>query len=403
MLFGHGWMPPTYAQSGLSGVFFWEERAFAMNYPLTWGFPIQRDDNQWIITPNLTAADNPNPEETTLTIAYFPRQSIEFPTTGNTYIDLRNGFSEYARAYTQVEGIALSLTLIETDYGYLGVTAYRDALHTRLALILTAEDAFVLHLRDPKGETSSDTFNSVLSTILLGDAALNPPDIIGEQTPIEISPNTPIQGTITEDQEQQVYILQAAPNQYLTVRMVADNSALDPLLAVYADRRQIGYNDDALGTFNALIPNVLLPPARFYTIVATRYSGTGDYILTATLSDRADPFVGLSNTSLAGDIVPNTPITNALTGEEGQAWRYGGQRGDVITIEMNAESESLDPYLLLLDSSGNVLASNDDIVFGENYNARIDSIRLPNDGDYYIVAMQFGFGGGTYTLLLSVR
>lgn len=393
------------AQTGLAGSFFWEDYAFAMNYPLVWGFPTQLTDTKWAIAPNLADVDNPTPSDTVLTVEYLDRATLDFPETDNTFIDLRNGFSDFARAYTGVEGLSLSLTLEETDYGYNASTAYRDDLNTKIALVLVADGGFVLQLSDPNGDWSLDGFARVLATVLVGEAALTPPTIGADETPLSIAPGVPIVGTISDGQYEQTYIFQAEPGQFLTVSMVANDIDLDPLLAVYADRTQIGYNDDALGTYDALVANVELPPARFYTIRATRFSGFGDYTLTVTLSDTSDPSTWLGDLTLQGDIAPNEPITDNLGPfQVGHAWLFEGARGSVITVDMIAsEGSDLDPYLVLFDSSGNYLAGNDDLLFGENYNAQLTRVRLPDDGDYYVIASKYGGTSGGYTLTLTIE
>ncbi|NJL56649.1 hypothetical protein HC928_16925 [bacterium] len=71
---------------------------------------------------------------------------------------------------------------------------------------------------------------------------------------------------------------------------------------------------------------------------------------------------------------------------------------------MERAAGSLDTLLLLLDSAGNVISSNDDIETAVNTDSRMNAF-LPTDGTYTIVATRYGkdVGGteGTFTLTLT--
>lgn len=86
------------------------------------------------------------------------------------------------------------------------------------------------------------------------------------------------------------------------------------------------------------------------------------------------------------------------------AWVFRGSQGDVVTIEMNAVSDpdftGLDTRLILEFEDGTFLAEDDD--GGEETNSRIDGFRLPEDGDYVIIATSFsGEEAGRYRLSLE--
>lgn len=73
----------------------------------------------------------------------------------------------------------------------------------------------------------------------------------------------------------------------------------------------------------------------------------------------------------------------------------GGQH-----VRIRLESLEFDPYLVLLDPNGNILAQNDDIA-PNNYNALLDLI-LPMDGTYRVVANGFDRNSrGQYQLTIS--
>ena len=71
-----------------------------------------------------------------------------------------------------------------------------------------------------------------------------------------------------------------------------------------------------------------------------------------------------------------------------QLYSFAGSAGDVVTISMNADDDSmLDPYLILLGAAGEVYAVDDDS--GEGFSAQISDFELPSDGGYLIFATTF--------------
>lgn len=82
-----------------------------------------------------------------------------------------------------------------------------------------------------------------------------------------------------------------------------------------------------------------------------------------------------------------------------------GTAGDVINVAMNTVQGSLDPTMYVLGPAGELIASNDDAVAGENTNSLIANLALPADGRYIIIATHFGgpYGGttGSYQLTFT--
>jgi hypothetical protein len=86
-----------------------------------------------------------------------------------------------------------------------------------------------------------------------------------------------------------------------------------------------------------------------------------------------------------------------------QIYTFEGNADEVITVTMSRIEGDLDPYLLLTDEQGTILAFSDDD--GPGMDARIESKRIPASGRYFVIATRFGqeHGSttGTYTLLLE--
>ena len=76
---------------------------------------------------------------------------------------------------------------------------------------------------------------------------------------------------------------------------------------------------------------------------------------------------------------------------------------EVISLSMTRIEGDLDPYLLLMDTAGTILAASDD--GGDGRNALIPLLRVPVEGRFFVIATRFGqeHGSttGTYRLLLE--
>lgn len=86
-------------------------------------------------------------------------------------------------------------------------------------------------------------------------------------------------------------------------------------------------------------------------------------------------------------------------------YEFTASVGDVIDIQMFTEGTSLDPYLLLLDENGTIVAENDDDPEGAGRDAYIRGFQIENDGTYTIIATRFqrelGSTLGAFTVRLS--
>ena len=77
------------------------------------------------------------------------------------------------------------------------------------------------------------------------------------------------------------------------------------------------------------------------------------------------------------------------TGETAVEYRFSGERGQFITITLIADPASgIDSYLQLVDADGTVLIEDDDSA--GSLNSRIGPYRIPDNGDYIIVATSLG-------------
>lgn len=103
-------------------------------------------------------------------------------------------------------------------------------------------------------------------------------------------------------------------------------------------------------------------------------------------------------------LVFGEPVSGLLDDEFfRQVYVFDGRVEEVIALSMSSDDGDLDPYLLLTDEQGTILALSDDD--GPDNDALIASKRIPADGRYFVIATRFGqeHGNttGNYTLLLE--
>lgn len=88
-------------------------------------------------------------------------------------------------------------------------------------------------------------------------------------------------------------------------------------------------------------------------------------------------------------------------------YRFSGIAGEDIELDIDAMdfSSELDPYLLLFDQKGNLLAENDDKVLYEERDSYI-KYTLPSTGEYYVLVKAWDYpeaGGDSYHYTLRLR
>jgi hypothetical protein len=104
-------------------------------------------------------------------------------------------------------------------------------------------------------------------------------------------------------------------------------------------------------------------------------------------------FAQESTTSEDTLLLPILTAGEAITGEivdsvSSQLYAFNATAGDVVTIEMVADVPDLDPFLILLDATGSVIAENDDRAT-DSRDAAITDVELPADGTYIVFASTF--------------
>jgi hypothetical protein len=113
------------------------------------------------------------------------------------------------------------------------------------------------------------------------------------------------------------------------------------------------------------------------------------------------------NNGIIGTVVEKgalgaTPVRATLEsdGFTNHAYKFTGEAGQNVTIELTALTADFDVKLTLLGPDESLVDMNDDIDFqNNNLNARITTT-LPTNGAYTVIVSDVGFGGGDYELTL---
>ncbi len=242
-----------------------------------------------------------------------------------------------------------------------------------------------------------------------------------------ISLNTPISGSIARGGSATYALTVDAPASFT---FDLSSTAFDTVLEIFdAANNRVGYNDDFPGlNTNSRIENLALAAGTYrvvvrsygnagggaFNLLVTAESGGGagmntsvlPFAMTATavVQQATDIAATMSvQLTLAATAAPMTitvgqTVTATLARGQRNLHTFTAAAGDIITIDMEA---SFDTYLRLLDSTGRMIAENDDRGDG-TFNSRILSFSIPAAGTYTISAGSFGdASSGEYTLTLS--
>lgn len=219
-----------------------------------------------------------------------------------------------------------------------------------------------------------------------------PPDRVGDE---HLQLNQPVQGALDRVASQQTWTYEGRAGQEITLSAVdlGSVSAVDVALRLLGpDGTTLAENDNHTGTTlfglnDAQITDFTLPVDGHYIIVVEHRSGEGAYGLGIT---ETQPF----------SLVPEGVILEGRLSDSipAQRWALDAAAGQLLTLTLTAQTESLDPFLRVIGPDGAVVAENDnaeDSTLG--LNAQLVEISLPETGRYIIEASRFD-GSGAYTL-----
>lgn len=212
---------------------------------------------------------------------------------------------------------------------------------------------------------------------------------------------TIITGALDNRTPRSIYYFEGERCERIAVHVRATSGNLDPVLLILNNSGElVARRDDSPGSRDADIEALAIPQTDRYYVVVGRFgfgrgSTAGEYELSI---ERLG--VGSSSGCMLryGDAVQNI-ISNQ---EPKFFYGFRARAGDILNIEMQRGSGSLDPYLQVVNSQQRIIASNDDWV--DTNDSRIDSLLIEEDGIYIIIASRYGQenGSSSGSFVLSV-
>lgn len=208
-----------------------------------------------------------------------------------------------------------------------------------------------------------------------------------------ISLDTAVSGMIAFPQFMQVYAYEGVVGERIDIEVLTSSGTLSPSIFVvdpkgrevarYEVRREL----ISSGAIRALE----LAEAGTYLIGVTRLTGLfGLTDGTFTLTVRESAPDQLPEGMFSEVVRYGEDVLGSLSlDEHGRVYSFRGSAGDRLNITMTRSSNNLDPYLILTDSLGNVLAWNDDDMRTGLTDSAIGEYVLPADGYYSIVASRY--------------
>jgi hypothetical protein len=170
-----------------------------------------------------------------------------------------------------------------------------------------------------------------------------------------------------------------------------DAAGLDPFLVVQDnDGKQLAVDDDSGGMLNSLL-NFSPPATGTYKVYAAALGGAGGFTLKITATEAAKA----KRLKVGADVVR---VTDSLT-KEALKVPFEVEFEADKTYQIDLMSRAFDSFLILEDSTGKQLATDDD--GGDGLNSRL-VFRAPANGLYRIIATSLGMRG-TGNFVLEVR
>ncbi len=359
-----------------------------------------------------------------------------------------------AYAFTGTQGDQVTITVVAQTQGFDpnlvllnsndSQIAYDDDSYGNLNPIISLSLPYTGAYTAYVGAVNQASFGDYTISLAGSASGVQPPPV-AQPTVINISYGQALSGDIPASARDilKTYAFNGMQGDQVTITVVAQTQSFDPYLVLLnSSDSQIAFDDDSYGNLNPII-SLSLPYTSAYTIYvgAVNQASFGNFTISldgsalgippaapdiqplpsagAQMLPSAQigsllPGFGVPNSMVMidqpqvnvppptmhfwvnyGDIVNGEFVSNPYQNE----WLFNGNRGDVVTISMTAQTQGVDPRLALLDPDGNVLDQDDDSL--GNFNAQIANVTLPVTGTYIIDARAANNFPGIYSLELA--
>ncbi len=424
------------AQGGLDQTYTWPEQGISMAYPAGWATPQPLMDNAYELAANPADLNAPRPGAPVVLIFA---------------ADTLGGFAEVAQGQTPAEVLGALIAditdnaslpdtmLATTIAGYPAVRAQASTpdhtFFTDGVIISVSDGRFVIVLAGMpfnQQTTFIPTFDQMLASLTISAAATAIPPVNG----VRITLDQTLTGSWNEidavelvgvDENNQSVRQWAsgaeATSEYNSTTWSAmqatgapDTPACGDFTTAWASATSTGQDNLTLTYDTPVLPNAINVYQSYNPGAITRVEVLpADGAPAITVFEGVDPTTacpGVFTVYVGGGTIEyGQAIISEINGESFQQdWIFTGNAGDAVTITMidTTRDDTLDPYLILLDSTGTQLITNDDAqdtTVGP-LNAQIVNFVLPEDGTYTIRATRFaqelGTSFGSYTLTLDL-
>lgn len=294
-------------------------------------------------------------------------------------------------SFTGEAGQIITLSMISADFD-----TFLELRNSQEAILAENDDS-----QDSTDSTielftlpADDTYTVVargLSESDGGDYALNLKQVKIPAGGGSLPPDQVTQASLAPGQVDS-WFFEAEKGNFVTVTV--QSNTLDTYLELYGpDEELLTEDDDSGGHLNAALLDFPLPEDGEYRLVvkpAQEGSNEGGvYDITLTLTE---------SLATTGELVSDEPNTVSLGPGEQHTWTFEAEEDVFVTVRM--ESATLDTYLSLYDSTGELLALNDDFLGNQ---AIIANFITPKVDEYRIVARAYSTEeAGDYTISLSL-
>ncbi|MBL8134756.1 MAG: PPC domain-containing protein [Anaerolineae bacterium] len=94
-------------------------------------------------------------------------------------------------------------------------------------------------------------------------------------------------------------------------------------------------------------------------------------------------------------------VTGELAANDSHDYAVNGRSGEVVSFRVEAQSSGLDAALILTDSSGRVIAADDDRAYPDQLDPLLQAVTLPRADTYTLRVRSVGATSGSYTLTMT--
>lgn len=217
--------------------------------------------------------------------------------------------------------------------------------------------------------------------LLLGILLLATLPATAQENPTVIAVGDTVTDTVTNSSVNYTLILSSGD----VVIMTATSDDFDTFLRVSFNGEEIASDDDSAGALNSRIVLLAVEDGE-YIITVESFGGNATGTYTLSVIARALEPIAISD-RVAGNLADQTNYEIVLQAEQ------------CIVVQLVATDDTLDPYLQISDSTGNILATDDD--GGEAFNSWLPF--CADDASSFVISPSSYSGSlmGSYRLLVD--